>query len=706
MSSGWRSRSAALGFAAAFVSALLLGPPALSTSGAASKTGGGPRVLLKGQTQWVVNSSPTASAPFVLDLATRTAPADASVSATVYDRLHTRYDFESWIRNGPRGYPLARTGPQALSGLPPDPHTAGGSDLVLNVSEGTTTTGAGSGLSVGLGCAPPTGAGTCTGVYPVEVQLLSSSGSVLDRFTTFLTYQAAKSTHPLELALVVKLAAPVSLTAHTSGPDTIAPLTPQKADALSATISALQASASVPVTVDPSPETLLALDHSGPAGRAAVDDLATLSSAGTSTEVLAAPFVPVNIGELAAAGDESEITEQLAAGSSVLRGLRIDTAGGPATWVVTGATGKDLADGVAKTGAQQVVVPGTDLSPTVTTSTLPTVAQYPGTWTSVFGLSLGKGSVHGALSDTFLTGQVAHPGDDPELTASQVLADLAMVHFERPNTTAVRGLVAVTPDVSHEDAAFYRALLAGLGHDPDVMPVNLSQYFSTVTVQGRRSLSSSGTGASLKPSLSASISSERRRLGEFDTAVDGRPRILSILDDDLLAAESADLGPRRQAAAVASFRRALSAQLALVSFGAGQGSSQTFTLTARTGIIPVTLDSRASYTVVGTLSVSGNKFIFPHAHSHPSMRLDHPTNLWRVDVKVRTSGDLPLHAVFTSPDGRLVIAQGVLTVRSTATSVVGIILSAIALIILLTWWGRTWWSSRQRRKRLAAEETP
>jgi len=109
--------------------------------------------------------------------------------------------------------------------------------------------------------------------------------------------------------------------------------------------------------------------------------------------------------------------------------------------------------------------------------------------------------------------------------------------------------------------------------------------------------------------------------------------------------------------------------------------------------------------VIGTLSVSGNKFVFPHRSSHPEMRLNHVTNPWRVLVKARSSGDLPLHAVFTSPNGRLVFAQRVLTVRSTATSVVGIVITVLALAVLLTWWGRTWWAGRRRRQRLRAAGT-
>jgi hypothetical protein len=699
---GWRGRPAALWLAAwlGAVSILTLVPSA----GAGATNAGRPRLTLLGQTQWVVAGSPNATAPFVLDLATRGAPAGALVSAQVYSRLRSRYDFENWVRNGSHGFPVARTGVVPLSSLPADPRTAGGSDLTLQVVQGATTPG----TVVGLGCAPPTGTGTCTGVYPVEVELTGTSGSVLDRFTTFLTYQAAKSLHPLDVAIVLRLAAPVAFAAHPSGADTLGGLSAQQVSRLSATVGALRANAGVPVTVDASPETLLALDRSGATGRDAVAAFAALSQQNPATEVLPATFVPVDLGGLAAGVAPAEVTAQRQAGATTLRRLHVATASGPSTWVVTDTAQRGLGRGLAAVGADQVVVPGSDLSPTVTTATFPTVGPYAGTWTSTFDLSVGKGSgarLHAALGDTFLSGQFAHVGSDPGLAASQVLADLAMVHFERPNTTAVRGLVAITPEAALGNPIFYRVLLAGLQHDPDVTPVTLATYFSSVTVKGTRTFAQGATARSPRPSVATAISTARARLHEFDLAVHGRPKVLTELSLDLLAAESDDLSPHRQDAAVRSFRGALATQLDRVSFGK---TKQTFTLTASTGWIPVTVDSRATYTLVGTLSVSGNKFIFPHGSSRTSfrMKLDHPSNLLRVHVKVRTSGDLPLHVEFTSTDGHLVIAQSLLTVRSTATSVVGIVLSAIALAILLTWWGRTWWSGRRRRKQLALASHP
>jgi hypothetical protein len=47
-----------------------------------------------------------------------------------------------------------------------------------------------------------------------------------------------------------------------------------------------------------------------------------------------------------------------------------------------------------------------------------------------------------------------------------------------------------------------------------------------------------------------------------------------------------------------------------------------------------------------------------------------------------------------SPSGGLLLSSGQISVRSTATSVVGIVLSLGAVVVLVVWWIRT---SRKRR---------
>ena len=689
-------RVVALAWTIALASLVLvvLVTPAAGAAGSASQRAA--TFVLVGQTEWVVapSGAPAGSAPppasFDLVLSARHAPADALVDVVLYPRLLSRYDFANAVRRGPRGYPLSSTAPAALAQLPPDPHAPGAVLVDLSVVQGAAST---QGLRLGLACAPPTGSGTCTGVYPVVVELRQAGGGVLHRFTTFLTYVAGASAHPLELAWVVPVVAPISLAPHPSGlAQAIEPLSAHEAQALEILISQLRAAPSVPLSIEASPQTLQALERAGADGRAAVATLAALSADPAVDEVLARPYVPVDLGALAGAGEPTEIVAQMAAGATVLHHFHVVTTATPSPWIQDGTVGNDIAGGLAQVHATQLVLPQGDLAPTPN-------ATSSGTWASTFSLTLSEGgtsaSVQAAETDTWLDGQFTALPHDPALAATQLLADLAMVHFERPNTVAVRGLVAVPPQRWLANPVFDQVLLAGLTHNPTVEPVTLSHFFSTVTPAGPRQLARPGPGPVIARAQARALSRARLRLTSFDGAVTGRPpQVEAGLDDLLLASETEALSASLRARGVSTVERLLDKQLHLVKFA----TETTYTLTARTGVIPITVVSGAKYTVLGRLSVSGNKFLFPHHGTRRIIRIDHATNASRVDVEARSSGDLPLHVTLTSPDGRLVFARTLLTVRSTATSLVGIVLTAVALAILLAWWARTWWSGRRRRR--------
>lgn len=673
--------------------AAALGTAALAPAGPAAASRSRAKLALVGQSEWSTPGSPGGTAPFDLTLRASGAGPGAKVRVAVYTRLRTRFGFEQTVRSGPAGSPLDEITPVDLSQLAPDSHFPGSVDLGTTVA--TTATRV-AGPSLDLGCGPPTGAGTCTGVYPVVVSLVGADGTTLDRFTTFLTYAVAKSAHPLELAWVAPVSAPVTVrTGATSPARIVAPLPRRQARPIEGLVGALRATPSVPVTLAPSPQTLAALAASGPAGRAAVASVAAMSDNQAVDEVLPEPYVPVDLSALGGSAVRSEIAAQMAEGGRVLAGSGIRTTASPGIWVANRPAGAGFATGLAEARAGRVVVPDADL-------TSPAGSANSATWASTFPLAIGKSTtVPAAASDGALTTELSDVHADPALAASRFLADLAMVHFERPNTTAVRGLVAVPPAGWTPEGAFDRVLLAGLEANPDVTPVTLSTYFATVAESDTRHLARTGSGTAMGRGLVRALGAARGRLEAFRSAVDGRPRILGQLNQVLLVAEDGHLQPRSQLATVGAFRRALRAQLSLIGFAA----EKTVTLTARTGWIPITVVSDAHYTVRGRLSVTSDKLVLPRSACKAAetvtpdcrMTLDHATNPVRVDVHARSSGELPLKVAFTSPKGGLVIATGQLSVRSTATSIAGVVLTALALFVLLVWWARTWWSGRRKR---------
>ncbi len=670
---------------------------------AAARTGRrAPLLALTDQSPWVTPGQPGGAASFTLAVATAgSVPTHDEVVATLYPKLTTRSGFEATLTRVPAGRVLDRTHPVPLSSMTP---ADGGDALSISVLPDPTTTPTSPGApTLDLTC-PTTTPSRCTGVYPLVVSLVrpgSGGGAPTPvahaHFTTYLTYSATPSSDRLGFALVVPFSSPVP--AASDGAERVpGTLPPAKVSALSGLADSLAAHPGVAVTVAASPATLQSLARSGHGvGAAAVQALAAMSTVGeTSREFLAQPYVPIDLGALAGAGEGEEISAQMLEGGAVLRSLGVATASS-GTWVATGAVGSDLESGLSAkdVGATSLVLPDVDLALPASTS---------GTNASAFMLSFGgRGApLAAAASDSELAAHFTADPSDPALEANQLLADLAMIHFEEPNTPTPRAVVAVPPTGWAPSRAFDTTLLAGLTTNPLVKTTTLAGYFATFEGAGTpltaRRLVNGGTGPSLAPSLARSITAQRLRLTAFDGSVPSNGPVLTRLDQQLLAAESDDLSSSQQASAVAAFARALDGQLSLVQLA----TERTITLTANSGLIPVTMVSNAPYTVVGVLTLSGGRFEFPHGSSL-RLRLDHTTTPVRIDVEARTSGDLPLEVTFASPDGRLVIASGRLTVRSTATSLVGVVITALALLVLLGWWARTW---RRGRRRVARGASP
>ena len=116
----------------------------------------------------------------------------------------------------------------------------------------------------------------------------------------------------------------------------------------------------------------------------------------------------------------------------------------------------------------------------------------------------------------------------------------------------------------------------------------------------------------------------------------------------------------------------------------------------------MTVISNVSYPVSVVVTFASDKFTFPDGNTR-HLTLSHPTTSIRVEAQARGSGDrLPIDVTLRTGNGDLVIARTVLTVHSTAISIVGIALTVLAGLVLIVWWVRTW--RRSRRQRLHAAQ--
>jgi hypothetical protein len=656
------------------------GASSAGTPAAGSAAGSGPALLLDAQSPWVTPGAPTFSVS-VTPTAAAGPPAGLTLVVALYDRLTSRSVFQQVLASGPTTAPIDHTAPLVLA----TPVPAGGDPVAVTVSTAASTSRHSPDLD--LGCEP----GGCAGVYPVTLTL-ERAGAEVTRLTTFLTYAETTSSQPLRVAWVASFSSPVASGRGSS------PLSRAGASALAGQAAALAAHPAVPETVALQPSTLQALDAVPGTGPRAVQTLANLSSDPAHHEFLVQPYVPVDANALAAAGLTGELSAQVSRGLTLFSTFRVTVDPGPRTWLVTGSAGSALARALGPLGASRIILPTSDL--TSADGSTPTFAQP-------FQLALGKAeSVTAAAIDGSVAGHFAGSTRDPVLAANQLLADLALVHYEAPSPAeAPRGLVAMAPPGWAADPAFAQTLLAGLTANPNLTPVTVAGLFSTVPAGANgwpatRSVAA-GPGPTVTAGLARAVATGRLRLSDFDDAVVGDPLLLGRLDDDLLAAEASGLRPGQSSAGVTRFERALGRQLSLIQLT----TDQTITLTSRAATIPVTVHSAAPYTVRGTLSLSSDKLLFePPGPVRPGVVIDRPTDAVRFAVVARTSGDLPLSVTFTSPHGTVVFAHTVLTVRSTATSVAGVVLTLAAVAVLLAWWLRTWRVRRRSRDAAAHGE--
>ena len=128
-------------------------------------------------------------------------------------------------------------------------------------------------------------------------------------------------------------------------------------------------------------------------------------------------------------------------------------------------------------------------------------------------------------------------------------------------------------------------------------------------------------------------------------------------------------------------------------------AGQPITLTSQRGRLPISIFSSATYPVQRLADPDQRQAALRRQGPHPVHRSRSPlipqhTNVIYVNVQTRVSGVFKVAITLHSPTGGLLLSSGQISVRSTATSVVGIVLSLGAVVVLVVWWVRT---SRKRR---------
>jgi hypothetical protein len=293
--------------------------------------------------------------------------------------------------------------------------------------------------------------------------------------------------------------------------------------------------------------------------------------------------------------------------------------------------------------------------------------------------SAGRATVPAVVADDGLAAHFAN--DAPQvLAAHHLLADLATIYFDSPGR--LRSVV-VNPSRSwRASAAMIEPLLAGLESSPILAAGSVERLFQSATKRTTpraRVLITPPT----PPALPTGFASMRRTITSLQSVMVDSPDVAQSFTDRLLIAESAAFDAAERRSNVAGLMRAIADERH--KFVLPTGGS--LTLTARRGGIPITVRSTASYPARVLLQVASDRLKFPRG-STKSITLGRRNTTQRFTVQSIGSGTFPLRVLLKSPDGRVVLGESRLTVRSTNASGVGIGLSLGALIFLITWWIR------------------
>lgn len=519
------------------------------------------------------------------------------------------------------------------------------------------------------------------GVYPVSVDLLSSSGATLDSLLTFLVrLPTSHDSAPLGVAIVLPEGGRLA-----RQPDGTTALDSNVAQLLLSHAAVLQTHSAVPLTIAPTPETLDALEP---------NTLAEVQKGAAGRQVTLTPYVRMHPADWLNAGLDREVGREFTSGAATVRAKLAPPDEG--TYVADTRLTPALAELVRNRGVKSLVVPDSALSPL-------DERVFNRTLTQPFALK-GVDGVQVASADAGLSAHVAETGD-PVLDANHLLADLAVLFFDDPPDT--RATVVAFNDDQRIDPQFLDTLLSGLTPSNRILrPMTLSTMFSSVPRAGSKG-ETNGKGAPLTRSLlpqdasgSTNFASNMRdveqELDSYKTMLTADNPRAHDFESRLLVTGAADLSDSDRTKYLDGLRDGINAETQKIE----PPPRQTISFTARDGVVSLTLRNATGYPVKVHLVLEGEKLEFPdHPDGTVELTLADERTQVQLNVRTRASGDSPLDVSVMAPDGELQVGRTRITVRSTAFSGVGIVLSVGAGTFLAAWWIRNAVKTRRDRRR-------
>ena len=291
---------------------------------------------------------------------------------------------------------------------------------------------------------------------------------------------------------------------------------------------------------------------------------------------------------------------------------------------------------------------------------------------------------------------LTHP--DHELAAHKTITELAIsANSGHTNQAVLFDFDAIHPTTLNK-------LLDGIGASPNIELSSLMQVLNVPVVtdtNGRpHTANLRSTTARDVGQRAADIAATQGTIRAYASMVAPSTNPIRPLETLIWAAAASNLTDQQSSVYTqTAFETALAGTENITVEG-----SDRITLTERQATLVLTVHNGQPLPLNVELLFSAEKLRFLGGE-RVTRTLQPGDNELMLEVEALASGDARITVDIISPDGKLELVTGVLDIRATAISGLGVVISVIALAVLGSWWVQTIWRVRRNRASAIVKET-
>lgn len=591
------------------------------------------------------------------------------VSLEVFPKIESRSQFQFISKYGVKSLPIASSPPVDVTRL--SKYSTGNPQLSFEISETSQLTTSKQSPNTSFiqipYCSP-----NCAGVYPLLAVFVKNSQVIHTALTKIALESSTKVTKPLNFAMVVQ--APFSGNTNNN------------LKSLALITADLQANPLANVTVD-IPGIVLeeALGSSTPANKSTISQLVSWAAL-PNHQIITSGFVPINFPRLVSSGLSGLIKQDLSEGTKFSNQLLRKNATTPGPLVINGGLSNSSASLLADNGVSKVLLGQKYFTPFNQKYSL----------SQPFLIEDNQNSALEVLSaDSELRSDLSS-GAIPYTSANQISTDLAQIYFDQPNDVSERVVSTLFRVSSPQQASNLNAALNDITSSPFVRTTDLQNAFSLIPTSSLQigKLGNPAPSRAIDVSRFNSISSD---VAALDSSL-GKSTLLSQAQTSLMASLASSISNSKSQQFLSSSQATISQISSMLSLA----TNKSFTVTSRNVKLPIAISSQLKVPFKGVLVIKSDRLSFPNGNTVPVV-VSGPNTTLSIPIHAETLGIYLISAKLFTTNGKLVVAHTSIEIRSTAFSLVSIILTLGAFLILALWWIQSFRKGHRRNRRLVSE---